>query len=211
MITKIQLVEIIQKRLAGQLSEEQAGAFDSQMVAKYIGRAFNTLMWEIFRGGLYNMDNYTKRYSSVTVTYDSTQEIYTSTLPEDIVQLPRIGSGVMKIQTITGTGVNFAPASNQEFDLLDGTEVDLIDSTIRFNVRSQTIEYKNMTSAIASVGVKMDLVIPFDSYDWDDTVMIPAGQDQRLIELVVGFAMGQPIDDQLNNNQLDNRMAVVPK
>lgn len=210
MIKKIELVELVQKRLVGQLSNEQSGSFDTQMVAKYIGRAFNMVLWEIFTGGLYNLDNYTKKYTSVAVSYNSTEEKYYSVLPEKIVQLRRPGSGVMKIQTIKGTALSFIPVANQEVELLDGQEVDLIDSSIRYVVIGQTVEYINMTSSIAGVGVKMYLVIPFDSYDWDDDVMIPSGQDQRLIDLAVNFATGQPIDDQLNNNQQDNRIAVAP-
>lgn len=211
MITKAELVELIRRRLVGQISNESEGSFDEPLIAKYLGRAFNMVLWEVFRGGVHNLDNYNKRYTGVAVAYNSTKDRYFSTLPADIVQLPRVGSGVLKIQTQTGTTAKFIPISSQEVEFIDGQEVDLISNNIRYVIRGKEVEYFGMTSAIASVGVDMDLVIPIDEYDWDDDVMIPSGQDQRLIEITVAFATGQPVDDQINNNQQDNRIATVPK
>lgn len=210
-MTKEKLVEIFTHRLNGHISDETSSSYDPQLVAEYINLGFNTMMWEIFRQGAFNLDNYTRRYpetlttSGVAVTYDTYQDLYFSTLPVNIVPLPRVGSGVVKIQTLKGSSVNFVPMANMEKELLSGQEVDLVSSIIRYIVRGDIIEYTNMTSTIASSGVKMDLVIPFSEYDWDDTILIPSGQDERLFEMVVGFATGQPINDQIFNNQQDNK------
>jgi hypothetical protein len=215
-MTKEKLVEVFTRRLVGQLSSDSAGSFDQPLVAEYMNMAFNTVMWEIYTKGVFNLDNYTKRYpetigaTGIAVTYDSYQDLYFSILPVDMVPLPRVGSGVVKIQTLKGSALSFVPMASVEKEMLDGQEVDLIDDTIRYIVRGDIIEYTNMTSNIASVGVKIDIVRPFNAYDWDENVFIPSGQDQRFYEMTVSFATGQPIDDQLFNNQQDNRAMPAP-
>jgi hypothetical protein len=54
-----------------------------------------------------------------------------------------------------------------------GSYVDTVTTKVGYIVTPTRVEYYGMTSAIATAGVQMDLVIPFSAYDEDDIVLIP--------------------------------------
>lgn len=205
MIKKIELIELIQDRLSGEMSEDSLGSLHEDIVEYNIGRAYNSAMINIYRRQSYNIDNYAKRFKGISVTYDSDEELYKSILPANIVQIPRIGGGIVKVQQSKGRGLIFQPVTDTDIELSYDLDVELVDDVIGYTLVGNELTYYNMTSQVASGGVKMDLVIPFEEYGYEDNVPMPSGSDFDVYSMTVEMLLGKPPADQLNNNQEDNK------
>ena len=197
---KKKLIELVRHRVTGVYESKEMGKLGEQMLEQYIGRAFNSLLIEVFRQNLSNFDPYTKTYLSVAISQEASTEIYYSTLPAPVIQLPRIGDGVMRISGMTSTSIEYVPITNGMLQVTDGLEVDTIDDVVGYVYKNGRIEYQGMTSTLAAGTVKMELVIPFEEYEMTDRVNIPTGSDDVLIRRVIELLMGIPDSDQLNNN-----------
>jgi hypothetical protein len=200
MIKKIEFIEDIQFRLTSQMSTKQMSRFHERIIEHNIGLAYSTVLLDLYAKGFYNLDDFSKRFTSVAVTLDTTQNKYFSTLPDNIISFPRTGSGIVKIIPIQGEQLQLVPRKSQDIELIRNLELSQIDNTIKYTLRGNSVEYVNMSEDIASVGVNMDLVIPFSSYDYDDDVPIPHGQNERMKGMVLSMLLNNPVDDQLNNN-----------
>lgn len=205
MIKKKALIELVRHRVSGEYEAKQMGKVGDQMLAFYIGRAFNQLLIEVFRKNLANFDPYTKTYLSVAISQESSTDIYYSDLPAPVIQLPRVGDGIMRISGMKSESVEFTPISNGVLQNLPGLEVDLIDDIIGYTFKNGRIEYQGMTSTVASGTVKMELVIPFEEYDEDDYVQIPTGSDEALLRTTIDLLMGIPDADNINDGNSLNK------
>ena len=208
MIKKKALIELVRHRVVGEYQAKQMGKVGDQMIAAYIGRAFNSLLLDVFRANFANFDPYTKEYTGVAINQDSTTNIYYSTLPAPVIQLPRIGDGIMHIAGATSESVEFVPMTNGMLQNIEGLEVDQIDDVIGYVFKHGRVEYQGMSTAIAAGTVRMSLVIPFEEYDEDDLVQIPTGSDDILIKKVLELIMGTPDSDKVNDgNSLNKNIA----
>ena len=90
MIKKKALIELVRHRVVGEYQAKQMGKVGDQMIAAYIGRAFNSLLLDVFRANLANFDPYTKEYTDVDIDQDSNTEVYYSELPAPVIQLPKL-------------------------------------------------------------------------------------------------------------------------
>lgn len=135
------------------------------------------MLWEIFAIDPHSIQRYTVRYgvtTPITVTYNATMGIYTSTLPAAIVPMPDKASGVRRISTIAQAGMSFFPIDSREIDLINsGSYANTVTSKIGYVVNQTTVDYYNMSAAVAAIGVRMDLLIPFSVYADTDTVLLP--------------------------------------
>ncbi len=186
-MTKIQLIEIINKRLPKKMLP--------QMMAMYIGQAFNELLFPLFRANISNLDLFTKTYSDVNVDYDSAQDVYYSTLPVAIVQLPVAGEGVRDIRLMKEKGIKFVPMTTVAMSILND---ESITSVIGYCIRNNRIEYDSKLSTNSLL--LMRIVRPFEAIDEDEQVYIPAGMNEKLIEMVLSLALGIPVDKMTNDN-----------
>jgi len=200
MIKKIEFINDIQISLAGQMSGDQSGRLHEKVIEHNIGLAYSSVLLDLYSKGFYNLDDYSKRFVQVAVTLDATQNKYFSTLPDNIISFPRTGSGIVKILPIQGEQLQAVPIRSRDIELIRNLEVSQIDNTIKYALRGSTVEYVNMSIDVAAAGVNMDLVIPFSSYDYDDLVPIPHGQNDRIKGIAISMLMNNPIDEQFNNN-----------
>jgi hypothetical protein len=208
-MTKIELIELIRHRLEGEARTKGLAKFHPKIIEYNIGRAFNTLLVGMFKTNLSNFDPYTKTYSDVDIEYDSTQDIYYSTLPATTVQLPRAGDGIMRIVDIGDSSIQYVPMTNGMLQNIDGLDVDTICDVVGYVFKNGRVEYQGITEFDGSQSyytdqVAMEIVIPFETYADTDTVYIPTGSDERLFELVVSMMIGTPDSDNLNNNDSFN-------
>jgi hypothetical protein len=165
------------------------------------------MLIEVFRRNLANFDPYTKEYTGVAISQDGTTNIYYSTLPAPVVQLPRVGDGIIQISGDTSQSVEFVPITNNMLQVIDGLEIDTIDDVVGYSFKNGRIEYQGMNNTIASGTVRMLLVIPFEHYSEDDYVQIPTGADEALIRSVIDLIIGTPDADRANNgNSLNKNM-----
>jgi hypothetical protein len=205
MILKKALIELVRHRVTGEYEAKQMGKVGDQMLAYYIGRAFNSLLIEVFRQNMANFDPYSKTYLSVAIAQETLTDVYYSALPAPVIQLPRIGDGIMRISGMKSKSVEFVPMSNGQLQNIEGLEVDIIDDVVGYVFKNGRIEYYGMTAAIATATVKMELVIPFEEYAEDDYVQIPTGSDEVLMRRVIELLMGIPDADKVNDGNSVNK------
>jgi len=99
----------------------------------------------------------------------------------------------------------FEPMKDNEVELTFGQDLNLIDDVIGYTVLGMKVYYYGMTAPVAEGNVKMDLIIPFEEYDYEDYVPIPSGTDMDIMGMTLNMIQGKPMSDQITNNQIDNK------
>ena len=183
---KIEVIELLSERFPQVLP---------QILEQAIGRAFNQIMYEVFRQDPSNFDLYAKPYVNVPVVKDPLTDIWYSLFPEQITQLPDHAEGVRRINRMKGKGMEFVPIQKDSIATFAELDVSRVDSTIGYSVGPDRVEYERNPN---TDNVRMDLVIPFEKMDYEDPCYIPSGQDERLIEMVGNFIQGTPPENKIN-------------
>ena len=100
--------------------------------------------------------------------------------------------------------MDFAPISERDFTLMRSQDVYRVGNTIYYYVTNSQIRYgDNMTPAIAAVGVTVDMVIPYRSYDLEEELPIPAGQSGSFLTAVLEqLVTTMPVDLSNTNSEM---------
>jgi hypothetical protein len=159
-----------------------------------ISSAFNQILSDLTMKGFVNLSLYERLYKGsdghgVDVSLDSDTGKYYSILPVGICALADVKSGVRSVSPLTAD-VDYVPVQREQITILNNLLGSEVDTTIGYTVGRNstgkvTIDYYGMTSANNPSKVKMYLILSFESYDDNDEVNIPAGQDERLFEAVI--------------------------
>lgn len=200
-MTREEYIELVQARL---LRIDSAGRFKSQYVEGAMDMVWQSMAFQHF--GAFGTDEnfYTKLFTPVTVSQDSHGNYY-SDLPEKIINLPRVSSGIVRINQINGRDMDFSPVSERDFIMMVSQEVYQLTDKITYYVTFERIHFgSNMTTAIATAGLDIRMVIPFRSYDLDEDLPIMVGQADMFINNSMQFLIGSaPVD-------LENKNAETP-
>jgi len=190
---KIEFIESIQDRLPTKLHEKT--------LAIYIGRAWNTVVYETFRKDFSGLDIYTKTYENVPVSYDADVDVYYSALPVSIIQLPIAGDGIRSIHSMKGKGIEFTAKRAEMEDIHSGLEVGTLDGPIPFYIMNGRVEYGTTSGGIDTISAVRIRAIPqFEALDMLEEVYFPVGSDERILEIVTNFAIGAIPDKQINDD-----------
>jgi len=169
------------------------------LVEQNMARAWNQILHDTFRMDLTFLDFYSKDYLTQTVSLNATTNQYYVDLPVAIVQLPDKSEGVRSVEPATqnyatpvGTTVKFVPLSDTMLKLKENLDVHEAETgVIGYAVRYDKIMFdSNITAALAAAKVHLKLVVPFDVYTGTENVPIPAGKDEDLYRLTMGFMFG---------------------
>jgi hypothetical protein len=153
-----------------------------------IERVLNQMITELFiKGG--SLEPFMKRYGDttpLTVTTHPTTLIDYTTLPVGHISLPDKAQGIRHIYTQEMGGTMFYPMDSRETDLVNrNTYFSLITNKIGYVVYPEKVEYFNMTAGIRTLGVRMDILVPFTEYSDTDTVNIPGNASAELVKGVL--------------------------
>jgi hypothetical protein len=187
-----------------------------------IEKAIANLYEDIWKINPLNLQRYTKGYGYTTpvqVATEATTGIKYSTLPESIHPFQDKASGVRRISTMAQGSFTFFPMDFREMDLIaSGCYFDTVNTKIGYAVNQTRVEYYGMTTAIQTMGVRMDLIIPFSKYAETDEVKIPEITEvtgtnyQKKASTFVDRVMAilgvvQPVDlkDDNSGNKVDNK------
>jgi hypothetical protein len=149
------------------------------------------------------MDRYTTIYSPLSAlpAINSVTGRYESALSVDVVDLPRKTGGIISVSAPTTTTTVYVPVSFDEGNQLYGSESSLTGTVVGYSFTGpRTIEYWGMSAAEAAADVVIRLIKQFKSYDNTDNVLMPYGQDQRVLDLVREFLGATPPKDLINDN-----------
>lgn len=201
-MTKAEWISLVKWRLP-QIDESKK--YDDRLIERWINVFRNKYLHDTMQKTDSNISFYAKEYKNQAISLDSDTGIYYTTLPATIVQLPYNQEGIVKIQSETGTGLEYVPVDEEELELLDDSysmSGSPIDTVIGFVVKEDRVLYdKNMSASIAANPVKISMVQDFVSYASDDTVIMPQGRDADILGETVNMMLGIPPRDlTIDNN-----------
>lgn len=193
-MTKEQLVYKIRKRLPDTID------WHENYIALDVAMAFNQIYYDAFRRDSSNLDLYCKTYIAA-IKYDKSKDVYYSDIPvNSIVQFPDPAEGIRDIRRKKGSGIEFVPLRKKAILMYDDDEVAKLSKIIGYNIINNRIEYRWLKEELVDSDVIMDVVRTFDDIGWNEQVYIPSGQDEKFIRMVVEFLMGQPVKDNVNDD-----------
>ena len=173
-----------------------------KVIETHITGAVNSVLSMIYEANPMDVSVYTKTYEDVDITGDKVYltDDYTSTgTPIKIIQLPRVGGGVMSIRPSDESDVLFFPMRIQDavaYERMDSTNYD---SDLGFVLRGNEIQIIGDTTLTL---VDVDLVRSFEEYDYDEEFYMPFERKEDVINLVLQKAgIAQPVS--LKNNNSD--------
>jgi hypothetical protein len=176
-------------------------------VSAHISNAFNQILGDLVIKGFKNLSLFQRLCigdgSGIDVQLNEHTGIYYSILPYDISPLPDVRSGVRLIEPMGDIETEFYPIDRGMVSIRQGMLAAGATSTMYYvigqdNTGQITVDYIGMTSDNALAKVKMYLILPFDAYDEDDTVNIPADQYKILFDMVLNVLQGKNIKDTVN-------------
>jgi len=210
-MTKIEYIDFIRNSLP---MVDKTNKFHPEQVAAAINVAVNTVFYEMYEQQPKSFKKAMERYSTIVqVAVDSTtapHRKYTSTLTVDVVDLPSKSGGIFGIQlrnpggfSITTT-TEFVPVGILEGEQFYGAESTLPSNVVGFSWdRQRSIEYwigAPISATWADDDLYVRVIKQFRSYASTDNVLLPYGQDTRIIELVREYLGVIPPKDLVNNN-----------
>lgn len=184
--------------------------YHPEQVSAAINMAVNTVFWEMYEKNPKVMRKSMERYSQVAFV-DPSQAVgdnrFKVTLSADVVDLPRKAGGILEIlaydngipSEITSTTTEYVPVSVIEGAQLYGSESSLPSNVCGYSWDgARTIEFWQENSDIGN-GVDVRYIQQFKSYSLTDNVLLPYGQDVRIIDLVRQYLGAIPPKDLVND------------
>lgn len=205
---KIEIVEIVSHALNGGDSvTDTQSRYHPSMIGEVVSEIYEQLIAsnvdQSMKGRIDNfvLDNYTKTFSNVTVTFDPTRQEFFSPLPSGIMDLP-YQRGVVMICPQHDQTQQFVPRSNNSSAIYADLEVTQSDFTPRYYVEQGQVYYKFYQNVPKSVMMK--LCPTFAELDDMDDVEIPSILTKNgvlsLIDLVIQRFRVMPPEDLVNDN-----------
>ncbi len=192
---KGELIELTQAMLQ---QMDKTKKYHERIVEALITLATNNMLMSVV-----DLDLYVKQYKNVDVTQDNDTDQYYSLYPAKIVDTLGVYKGVRSINTMKGTGLQFAPIRGSELQLFEGLDISAVSDVIGYRPETDRITYMGEPrdeddNIITSV--RMNLIIPFSEYETTDDYHIPGGEQIDLFNAVVSILRGIPPKDLINDN-----------
>jgi hypothetical protein len=200
-MTKGQYIDFIRNSLR---RLDQTAKYHPNQVAIAIQHAFNTVFYEMYAVNPKSLDVYAKQIINATIAQDIATDRWYTTLSKSYVNLPCKSSGILTINTVTGTTLLFVPMNDMEMAQITDLDASLPANVIGYSVQPGRIEYYNMDVITAGLELRILYIQEFNDYALSDEVIPPHGQDQKIMTLVRDFLAGIPPVDTINDNADSN-------
>lgn len=179
------------------MTPDMEGKYHRNIVAINLEITLNDLYKDIFYKNVSDLDHWARTFENVAVQYDSTRDLYYSTLPRSIVQLPE-RRGIRRISPMQSPEITFKPMGDNQKSMFMNLDVAEFGTDCWFSFDSDRVEYYNLPPDVTDVLMK--LLIPFSEHADTDEFTIPSGFNDYVIETVVGKLLGMPPEKDSNNN-----------
>jgi hypothetical protein len=178
------------------------------MVEVAINASYNQVCWDLVKGRVKNFDLCRKRFTNISVVWDSSADVYYSNYPAPIV--PEINTEMI-VSTIKGGGYRFNPSSEQNQRIVQSLASNSLNLHIPTILKRERVEYNNMESLSVEeiengssptpkiATVRMDLAIEFKGFISTDIVYMPAGRDYEVMQLAIDYLKQNPIMEVRND------------
>ena len=177
--------------------------FHPNMISNALSLAYENFVYDTYKYRIHELDSMGKEYD-VSISQDGTSNRYYSNLPCSIIEIDKVGSGILEVSTTTGYSYSFVPMYLQEIKRISGLEVEAMTDEIGYALVGEKIYYSSMTTAIQSAGVRMTVVQQFYEYALDESIPIPKSQSERFMETVLNVLNVVRPELLLNNNTNTN-------
>ncbi len=177
--------------------------FHPNMISNALSLAYENFVYDTYKYRIHELDSMGKEYD-VSISQDGTSNRYYSNLPCSIIEIDKVGSGILEVSTTTGYSYSFVPMYLQEIKRISGLEVEAMTDEIGYALVGEKIYYSSMTTAIQSAGVRMTAVQQFSEYALDESIPIPKSQSERFMETVLNVLNVVRPELLLNNNTNTN-------
>ncbi len=177
--------------------------FHPNMISNALSLAYENFVYDTYKYRIHELDSMGKEYD-VSISRDGTSNRYYSNLPCSIIEIDKVGSGILEVSTTTGYSYSFVPMYLQEIKRIFGLEVEAMTDEIGYALVGEKIYYSSMTTAIQSAGVRMTVVQQFSEYALDESIPIPKSQSERFMETVLNVLNVVRPELLLNNNTNTN-------
>lgn len=192
---------------------DKTNKYHPSVVNAAIERVLIEMYQEVFYENPLALQRFTKPYGytvALAVSSEASTGLYYTTLPAKVVPFKDKSSGVRRISTPVQGAFTFFPTDQREMDYLqNGSNADTVTSKIGYVVTPTRVEYYNISGAVRTSGVRMDIVIPFSTYLDTDEVLIPeslnkeAGEFEDRVLKILGVI--QPVD--LKDDNAETKVA----
>jgi len=207
-MTKNEYIDFIRNSLQ---AVDKTSRFHPEQVAAAMNVAVNTVFYEMYKAQprvfAKSMERYTVQTQLIPVNSSAVDPRYTAPLTVDIVDLPRKTGGVLEILQKTlipatlSSVITYVPVTTMEGEQFYGSESSLPSNVVGFSWSgARVVEFWNMSASQATGTVLARYIPQFKSYASTDNVLLPYGQDQRIIELVRQYMGVIPPKDLVNDN-----------
>lgn len=196
-MTKAEYIALFRHKLSGgNMTPDLEGKYHPEIVSRYIGMAFNTLLREVYKTNG-SIDVYAKNYKNIEILEDTELDIKYSVLDQSPIQLPK-GSGIMRISPMQDPSITFKYVTDRAKSVLMRADVGLVGTNTWYTVSGDRIEYYSVPLGITKVLIRM--ITPFQQLEDTDEFPIPSGMDDALFKMVQSY-FGQNIpEDDTNDN-----------
>ena len=177
--------------------------FHQNMVNNALSLSYENFVYDTYKYRIHELDSMGREYA-VSVAQDGTSARYYSNLPCSIIEIDKVGSGILEVSTVSGYSYTFVPMYLQEIKRISGLEVEAMTDEIGYALIGTKIYYSSMTSAIQSEGVRMTVIPQFTEYTLDEEIPIPKSQSERFMETVLNVLNVVRPELLLNNNTNTN-------
>ena len=196
-MTKQELISFVKNSLP---APDKTAKYHDNIITYAIRMAYEQLLYDMYLMNPNNLDEYIVTTSDL-VAVDADRDYVA--LTKSFVKLPGKASGIRGVRS---DDVKFYPMTLQEYEQAQDLEIWNEGSTCGYAVGQDKIYIHNLPAdwAHLSDNITIDVVQSFEEYASTDEIMIPNGQAERLIELVVVFLRQIPPKNLLNTNTDQN-------
>jgi hypothetical protein len=181
---------------------DKSGKYHFRLLDAAIERVLIEMYQEVFYENPLALQRFTKPYgytTALTVISEATTGLYYTNVPAQYVVFKDKSSGIRRVSTPVQGAFTFFPMDQREMDFVqNGSNVDAVTTKIGYVVTPTRVEYYNMSGAVLTSGVRMDVIIPFSVYLDTDEVLIPeslnkeSGEFEDRVLKILGVI--QPVD-----------------
>lgn len=197
-MTKNELIELVQTNInGGQFNLDIWKKAHPLIVEKYLSLALNAAMFNAFKKTPSNYELYSKWVNNLSI-YSEGDRYYVD-LPISVAQNTTRGNNVIKIAyTDDDNKLTFLPASVVHGSALYRLGTLGRHGIIVYTQQDNKVWFKNLDKDIENVDICV--IRPFEDYDENEEIGIPAGQEDFVMSFILKYFQSQKPNTHTTDN-----------
>ena len=178
---------------------DKTNKYHPVVVDHAIEKALNGVFAEIAIKRPHELDQYATEIDLVLTQDEGSSNYWAALAP--YVPIPDKRSGIRLVEAQGDYAeLTFIPLSQKEFFMYPNTYKSSLSDRIPYYITKDKIYFYAPTAAVISSGVTVHQIVPFTAYEDTETVNIPDGMDDFVINRALEFLRAVPPVDLANDN-----------